>query len=71
MIQVVLRTSFLQGVARPKEPGLKCLRTARVLQAGMVLTIEPGIYMIDHVRSACVKCVLCCARVCVRACMHV
>lgn len=29
---------------RPKEAGLKSLRTARVMQEGMVLTIEPGIY---------------------------
>lgn len=32
---------------RPKDPGFKCLRTARVLQQGMVITIEPGIYFID------------------------
>lgn len=35
---------------RIKEPGLKSLRTARVLKEGMCLTIEPGIYFIDHVR---------------------
>ena len=39
----------MQGVQRVDEPGLKCLRTARVLQAGMCLTIEPGIYFINHV----------------------
>jgi len=39
---------YLEGEpVRPEEPGLKSLRTARVLKAGMVLTIEPGIYFID------------------------
>lgn len=39
----------MQGVERIDEPGLRSLRTARVLKEGMCLTVEPGIYFIDHV----------------------
>ncbi|XP_023243854.1 xaa-Pro dipeptidase-like [Centruroides sculpturatus] len=35
------------GPERVNAPGLRNLRTARLLEEGMVLTIEPGIYFID------------------------
>jgi Xaa-Pro dipeptidase len=44
---------YPEGVTRINEPGLKSLRTARVLCEGMVLTIEPGIYFIQHVSNHC------------------
>ncbi|XP_065178030.1 xaa-Pro dipeptidase-like isoform X2 [Sycon ciliatum] len=39
---------YPEGVERSTLPGLRSLRTARVLKEGMVLTIEPGVYFIDH-----------------------
>ncbi|KAK4312669.1 hypothetical protein Pmani_015919 [Petrolisthes manimaculis] len=40
---------YLEGnPARPSEAGFRSLRTARNLEEGMVLTIEPGCYFIDH-----------------------
>ncbi|VVC30018.1 Aminopeptidase P, N-terminal,Creatinase/Aminopeptidase P, N-terminal,Peptidase [Cinara cedri] len=39
---------YLEGYpARPEKPGLKSLRTARNLEVGMALTIEPGCYFIE------------------------
>ncbi|KAH7657542.1 Xaa-Pro dipeptidase protein [Dioscorea alata] len=38
---------YPKGIERPKEPGLKSLRTARELKEGMVITVEPGCYFID------------------------
>lgn len=42
---------YLEGnPTRLPEAGFRSLRTARNLEEGMVLTIEPGCYFIDHVR---------------------
>lgn len=38
---------YLEGVERPKEPGLRSLRTARNLKENMVITVEPGCYFIN------------------------
>jgi Xaa-Pro dipeptidase len=35
------------GVVRSSEPGLSSLRCGRALEAGMVITVEPGLYFID------------------------
>ncbi|KAL9227678.1 hypothetical protein vseg_003338 [Gypsophila vaccaria] len=38
---------YLKGLERPKEPGLKSLRTVRQLEQDMVITVEPGCYFIN------------------------
>ncbi|XP_074269440.1 uncharacterized protein LOC141592603 [Silene latifolia] len=38
---------YLKGLERPKEPGLKSLRTVRQLEEDMVITVEPGCYFIN------------------------
>ncbi|XP_034733940.1 xaa-Pro dipeptidase [Etheostoma cragini] len=39
---------YPEGVERVDEPGLKSLRMGRLVQDRMVLTVEPGIYFINH-----------------------
>ena len=38
---------YICGHSRSQEPGLKCLRTRRVLEENMIITVEPGCYFID------------------------
>jgi Xaa-Pro dipeptidase len=38
---------YPEGVKRIDEPGIRSLRCGRALAAGMVITVEPGIYFID------------------------
>ncbi len=38
---------YPEGVSRIDEPGIRSLRCGRDLEAGMVITVEPGIYFID------------------------
>jgi len=40
------------GPERPAEPGVKKLRTARILEAGMAVTVEPGLYFINVLLDA-------------------
>uniref|UniRef100_A0A3Q3WT95 Xaa-Pro dipeptidase n=1 Tax=Mola mola TaxID=94237 RepID=A0A3Q3WT95_MOLML len=39
---------YPEGVEHIDEPGLKSLRMGRLVQERMVLTVEPGIYFINH-----------------------
>uniref|UniRef100_A0A672ZK35 Xaa-Pro dipeptidase n=1 Tax=Sphaeramia orbicularis TaxID=375764 RepID=A0A672ZK35_9TELE len=39
---------YPEGVERINEPGLRSLRMGRLVQERMVLTVEPGIYFINH-----------------------
>ncbi|KAK3744473.1 hypothetical protein QZH41_012875 [Actinostola sp. cb2023] len=40
---------YPEGIERINEPGLRSLRTGRILEENQVLTIEPGIYFIQSV----------------------
>ena len=47
---IIYTLSFIhQGVERPEHTGLRKLRTARVLDAGMYITVEPGCYFVSAV----------------------
>ncbi|XP_046843454.1 xaa-Pro dipeptidase-like [Xenia sp. Carnegie-2017] len=39
---------YPEGIERIMKPGLQSLRTARILEENMLITIEPGIYFIDY-----------------------
>ncbi len=40
---------YTEGHQRSTEAGLRSLRTRRVVQEGMILTVEPGCYFIDFI----------------------
>jgi Xaa-Pro dipeptidase len=40
---------YTDGLQRSGEAGLKCLRTRRTLEEGMIVTVEPGCYFIDFI----------------------
>jgi len=40
---------YPHGMKRSSEPGLKSLRCGRLLEEGMIITVEPGCYFIRHV----------------------
>jgi len=40
---------YPNGMTRTQEPGLKSLRMGRILEEGMILTVEPGCYFIRAV----------------------
>ena len=40
---------YPEGISRIDEPGIRSLRCGRKLEAGTVITVEPGIYFIDSV----------------------
>ncbi|XP_037493160.1 xaa-Pro dipeptidase isoform X2 [Jatropha curcas] len=46
---------YLKGPEKSKEPGLRSLRTARELEEGMVITVEPGCYFIDAVLEPAIE----------------
>jgi len=43
------------GIERIMEPGIKSLRSGRILESGMVITVEPGIYFIEHLLEPAFK----------------
>lgn len=46
---------YLKGSKRPTDSNLKSLRTTRVLEEGMVITVEPGCYFINSLIDQAMK----------------
>lgn len=45
-------TTIQGGIKRSEEPGTRKLRTARILEENMFITVEPGCYFIQHLLDA-------------------
>lgn len=46
---------YTEGPARSTQPGLKSLRTRRILKENMIITNEPGLYFIEHIINNALK----------------
>jgi len=46
---------YPEGIEKIQEPGLRSLRSGRILQPNMVITVEPGIYFIEAILEPAFK----------------
>jgi Xaa-Pro dipeptidase len=46
---------YPKGVSRINEPAIKYLRMRRKLEAGMMVTVEPGVYFVDAILDPAIQ----------------